>query len=225
MKIKFLLLFYILSALVLIITILGIFFSYKRFRFFLNLFTNSMLISLKLGCNIKVQVINHNKNYIGKGYLYASKHQSVFETIYFNSLFYNPAYILKKELLKIPLFGTYLKKLKMIAIDRSMGIASIKHVNKETKRLTKFRPVVIFPEGTRTIFKEQPDLKPGIYSIYKNSGKAVIPIALNSGKFWPRNNQMKTGKIIIEFKDPIQPGLSKEDFLKKLKFEINSLNH
>tara|TARA_B110000305_G_C18940193_1_gene403562 strand:- start:251 stop:592 length:342 start_codon:yes stop_codon:yes gene_type:complete len=113
----------------------------------------------------------------------------------------------------------------MIAIDRSQGIKSIKHVNAETKRLSEFRPVIIFPEGTRTEFGNQPDLKPGIYSIYKNSNKPVIPIAINSGKFWPKNNEMKSGKIIIEFKDPIQPGLSKEEFLKKLKFDINSLNH
>ena len=225
MKIKFLVLFYSMSALVLIVSIFGLFSSYKKFRFFLNLLTNSMLMSLKLTSKITVEVINHNKYDVKDGYLYASKHQSIFETIYFNSLFYNPAYILKKELLNIPLFGIYLKKLEMIAIDRSKGIKSIKYVNEETKRLSKFRPVIIFPEGTRTEHKDQPDLKSGIYSIYKNLDKPVIPIATNSGKYWPKNNQMRSGKIIIEFKEPIQPGLSKEDFLKKLKFEINSLNH
>ena len=225
MKIRFLIFFYFTSALVLILSIFGIFSSYRRFRFFLNLFTKNMLISLKLASNISVEVINHNKFSMSKGFLYASKHQSIFETIYFNSLFYNPAYVLKRELLSIPLFGTYLKKLGMIAIDRSEGIKSIKYVNKETKRLINFRPIVIFPEGTRTKFGIQPDLKPGIYSIYKNLNKPVIPISVNSGKFWPKDNQMKSGKIIIEFREPIQPGLNKEDFLKKLKFEINSLNH
>ena len=223
MKIRFLILFYFSSALVLIFSIFGIFSSYKKFRFFIKIFTNNMLMSLKVCCNIKVEVKN-NQNY-DNGYLYASKHQSIFETIYFNSLFYNPSYILKKELLSIPLFGMYLKKLDMIAIDRSQGIKSIKYVNEETKRLSEFRPVIIFPEGTRTEFGNQPELKPGIYSIYKNSNKPVVPIAINSGKFWPKNNKMKSGKIIIEFKDPIQPGLSKEEFLKKLKFDINSLNH
>ena len=225
MKIKFLILFYFTASLVMIISIFGLFSSYKKFRFFLNLLTNSMLMSLKVTSKITVEVINHDKDNVDEGYLYASKHQSIFETIYFNSLFYNPAYILKKELLNIPLFGQYLKKLEMIAIDRSQGIKSIKHVNEETKRLSKFRPVVIFPEGTRTTYGDQPDLKPGIYSIYKNSNKPVIPIAINSGKYWPKNNQMQSGKITIEFKEPIQPGLSKEEFLKKLKIEINSLNH
>ena len=223
MKIRFLILFYFSSALILIFSVFGIFSSYKKFRFFIKIFTNNMLINLRMCCNIKVEVRN-NPHY-DNGYLYASKHQSIFETIYFNSLFYNPSYILKKELLSIPLFGMYLKKLHMIAIDRSQGIKSIKHVNAETKRLSEFRPVIIFPEGTRTEFGNQPDLKPGIYSIYKNSNKPVVPIAINSGKFWPKNNKMKSGKIIIEFKDPIQPGLSKEDFLKKLKSDINSLNH
>lgn len=224
MKIKFLILFYLGSALVLLISIFGILSPYKKFRFFINLFTQNMTILLKLICKIEIEVINKKVDE-ERNFLFASKHQSIFETIYFNSLFYNPAYILKKELLKIPLFGTYLKKLQMIAIDRSQGIKSIKYVNNETKRLCEFRPVIIFPEGTRTTYKDQPDLKPGIYSIYKNSNKSVIPIAINSGKFWPKNNQMKTGKIIIEFKDPIKPGLTKEDFLKRLKFEINTLNH
>ncbi|MAV82004.1 MAG: 1-acyl-sn-glycerol-3-phosphate acyltransferase [Pelagibacteraceae bacterium] len=225
MKYKFLLFFYFSSALVLIFSILGIFMSYKKFRFFINLFTKNMTFSLKKICNIDVQVNKNSVNKLENGYLYASKHQSIFETVYFNSLFYNPVYILKKELLNIPLFGTYLKKLGMIAIDRKQGIKSLKLVNYQAAKLIDHRPIVIFPEGTRTSFGDQPDLKPGIYSMYKNLNRPVIPIALNTGKFWPKSNQMNLGNMQIEFKDPIQPGLSKEEFLLKLKLEINSLNH
>ena len=225
MKYKFLLFFYFSSALVLIFSILGIFMSYKKFRFFINLFTKNMTFSLKKICNIDVQVNKNSVNKLENGYLYASKHQSIFETVYFNSLFYNPVYILKKELLNIPLFGTYLKKLGMIAIDRKQGIKSLKLVNYQAAKLIDHRTIVIFPEGTRTSFGDQPDLKPGIYSMYKNLNRPVIPIALNTGKFWPKSNQMNLGNMQIEFKDPIQPGLSKEEFLLKLKLEINSLNH
>ncbi len=199
--------------------------SYKKFRFFVNLFTKNMTFSLKKICNIDVQVNKNSVNKLENGYLYASKHQSIFETVYFNSLFYNPVYILKKELLNIPLFGTYLKKLGMIAIDRKQGIKSLKLVNYQAAKLIDHRPIVIFPEGTRTSFGDRPDLKPGIYSMYKNLNRPVIPIALNTGKFWPKSNQMNLGNMQIEFKDPIQPGLSKEEFLLKLKLEINSLNH
>ena len=223
MKFKFLIIFYLSTALVLIFSLLGIFFNYKKFRFFVILFSKNMEIVLKL-FKIDIKIINaHLIN--NSGYLYASKHQSMFETIYFNQLFYNPAYILKKELLSIPLFGMYLKKLGMIAIDRSQGIHSLRYVNEQTAKYVEKRPVIIFPEGTRTQFLDQPDLKPGIYSMYKSLNKPVIPIAINSGYCWPKNNNVKKGTIVIELKDPIPPGLSKFDFLNKLKFEINTLNH
>jgi 1-acyl-sn-glycerol-3-phosphate acyltransferase len=182
-----------------------------------------MVIILRI-FQIKIEVVN-SQLATKKGYLFASKHQSMFETIYYNHLFYNPAYILKKELLSIPLFGTYLKKLGMIAIDRSQGIQSLRFVNEQASNYSKFRPVIIFPEGTRTAFREEPDLKPGIYSMYKSLNKPVVPIALNSGNFWPKNNSIKSGTIKIEFRDPIPTGLSKQEFLTKLKKEINFLNH
>ena len=223
MRFSFLIFFYFSSALVLILSLLGLPFKYKKFSFFINLFTKNMLIVLKL-FKINIEVVN-SQLAVKNGYLYASKHQSIFETIYYNKLFHNPAYILKKELLSIPLFGTYLKKLEMIAIDRSQGIHSLKYVNDQAVNLSKYRPIIIFPEGTRTEFKLQPDLKPGIYSMYKSLNLPVVPIALNSGKFWPKNNKVKKGKIIVEFRKPIPAGLGKQEFLLKLKKEINFLNH
>ncbi len=223
MRFSFLIFFYFSSALVLILSLLGLPFKYKKFSFFVNLFTKNMLLVLKL-FKINIEVVN-SQLAVKNGYLYASKHQSIFETIYYNKLFDNPAYILKKELLSIPLFGTYLKKLEMIAIDRSQGIHSLKYVNDQAVNLSKYRPIIIFPEGTRTEFKLQPDLKPGIYSMYKSLNIPVVPITLNSGKFWPKNNKVKKGKIIIEFREPIPVGLGKQEFLSKLKKEINFLNH
>lgn len=223
MRFSFLILFYLSTAFVLIISLLGLPLKYKNFRFFVKFFAKNMQMVLRI-FNIKIKVINPDLANL-KGCLFASKHQSMFETIYFNQLFYNPAYILKKELLSIPLFGTYLKKLGMIAIDRSQGIQSLRYVNEQTSEYVEKRPVIIFPEGTRTAYKDQPDLKPGIFSMYKSLNKPVVPISLNSGYCWPKNNKIKSGEIIIEFKEPIQPGLSKKEFLDQLKNAINSLNH
>ena len=223
MRFSFLILFYLSTAFVLIISLLGLPLKYKNFRLFIKFFTKNMQMVLRI-FNIKIKVINPDLANL-KGCLFASKHQSMFETIYFNQLFYNPAYILKKELLSIPLFGTYLKKLGMIAIDRSQGIQSLRYVNEQTSEYVEKRPVIIFPEGTRTAYKDQPDLKPGIFSMYKSLNKPVVPISLNSGYCWPKNNKIKSGEIIIEFKEPIQPGLSKKEFLDQLKNAINSLNH
>ena len=223
MRFNFLILFYLSTSLVLIISLLGLPFKYKNFRLFVIFFAKNMQWVLRI-FNIKIRVINPDLANL-KGCLFASKHQSMFETIYFNQLFYNPAYILKKELLSIPLFGTYLKKLGMIAIDRSQGIQSLRLVNEQTAEYVEKRPVIIFPEGTRTSYKEQPDLKPGIFSMYKSLNKPVVPISLNSGYCWPKNDKIRSGEILIEFKEPIQPGLSKKEFLDQLKSAINSLNH
>ena len=223
MRFNFLILFYLSTSLVLIISLLGLPFKYKNFRLFVIFFTKNMQWVLRI-FNIKIRVINPDLANL-KGCLFASKHQSMFETIYFNQLFYNPAYILKKELLSIPLFGTYLKKLGMIAIDRSQGIKSLRLVNEQTAEYVEKIPVIIFPEGTRTSYKEQPDLKPGIFSMYKSLNKPVVPISLNSGYCWPKNDKVRSGEILIEFKEPIQPGLSKKEFLDQLKSAINSLNH
>src|SRR5210317_57730 len=223
MRFSFLILFYLSTALVLIISLLGLPFKYKNFRLFVIFFTKNMQWVLRI-FNIKIRVVNPNLANL-KGCLFASKHQSMFETIYFNQLFYNPAYILKKELLSIPLFGTYLKKLGMIAIDRNQGIQSLRLVNEQTAEYVEKRPVIIFPEGTRTTYKEHPDLKPGIFSMYKSLNKPVVPISLNSGYCWPKNDKIRSGEILIEFKEPIQPGLSKKEFLDQLKSAINSLNH
>ena len=223
MRFSFLILFYLSTALVLIISLLGLPFKYKNFRLFVIFFTKNMQWVLRI-FNIKIRVVNPDLANL-KGCLFASKHQSMFETIYFNQLFYNPAYILKKELLSIPLFGTYLKKLGMIAIDRNQGIQSLRLVNEQTAEYIEKRPVIIFPEGTRTTYKEQPDLKPGIFSMYKSLNKPVVPISLNSGYCWPKNDKIRSGEILIEFKEPIQPGLSKKEFLDQLKSAINSLNH
>lgn len=155
-------------------------------------------------------------------FILACKHQSSWDTAIFLMLFNNnPVYILKKELLKIPLFGSYLKAIDMVPVDRSGGSSALKSMTKMIKERTdKGRSVVIFPEGTRTLPGEKVKYQPGIAFIYLDESiKApVIPTVLNSGKFWS-NKKFLTypGTINIEYFPEIKPGLNRKKFMEKLE--------
>ena len=131
--------------------------------------------------------------------IYASKHQSAWDTLIFLVLLDHPAYVLKRELLKIPLWGWYLWRMKMIAIDRASGASSIKKMLREAKHaLESGRSIVIYPEGTRTAPGDAPRYHPGIVALYSQLGVPVVPVALNSGFFWGKNAfRKRPGKIIL----------------------------
>jgi 1-acyl-sn-glycerol-3-phosphate acyltransferase len=158
------------------------------------------------------------KNIPKQPYLIASKHQSVFETIVFWSIFYIPTYILKKELLSIPFFGIYLKRMKMISISRKDGVSALKKiVRKSEYHLKHKRNIIIFPEGTRTEYgAKKENYSPGVAALYTGTNIPVLPIAVNSGKFWPNKGDKKPGVITIKILPPIEPGLDRKVFLKKL---------
>ena len=134
-----------------------------------------------------------------------------------------PVFIVKKELLKIPLFGLYLKKIKSIPIVRDTTtkeninfFQKVAHIINHEKR-----PLLIFPQGTRVKIEERVPFKKGVGKIYESLNIACVPIALNSGKVWPKNSFIKyPGKIIISFLEPIKSGLNKEDFIKNLENKI-----
>jgi len=152
----------------------------------------------------------------------ASKHQSTWDTLFFYQLVNDPAYILKKELLSIPLYGWYLRKCDLIAVDREAKASALKHVIKETNAaLDNGRTVVIFPEGTRTVPGEKTPYQPGIAAMYKSATHPVVPVALNSGCFWGRRDFIKRpGKIVVEILPPIAPGLKAREFLNQLESQI-----
>ena len=156
--------------------------------------------------------------------IYASKHQSAWDTIIFHALFSRLSYVLKKELLRLPFWGWYLWRMKMVAIDRTAGASSIKQLTRDGKAvLAAGRPIVIFPEGTRTAPGAAPAYHPGVIALYNNLGVPVVPVALNSGVYWGKNAFFKTpGKIIIEFLPPIPPGLPKQEFMKRLQHDIEN---
>jgi 1-acyl-sn-glycerol-3-phosphate acyltransferase len=172
-------------------------------------------------CNIKVEFRGVEK--IPKGPLIvASKHQSMWETIALLRFFEAPFFAVKRELKFIPIFGLFLIKTNMIAIDRSAGgRALIKMARRAADEVRRGRQFVIFPEGTRTAPGAPPQYKSGIALIYADCGVPCLPVALNSGLFWPRRTFMRyPGTLVVEFLNPLPSGLPREEFLTRLKAAI-----
>ncbi len=157
-----------------------------------------------------------------RNYIVAAKHQSAYETLKLHHLFGDPTIVLKKELLNIPLFGSFLNKLDIIAIDRSNKEEAMKSIVEGAKRMQdQGRPIVIFPQGTRVAInataKEKP-YKGGTVKMYNHTDMPIIPLALNSGMFWGRNSfTKKPGKVIFEFLPPIESGLDDKKVMKALE--------
>lgn len=154
--------------------------------------------------------------------LYACKHQSTWETMALAILLDQPTYVLKRELTRIPLFGWFLARAEMISIDRGAGAAALRQVIAGAGRaIASGRPVVIFPEGTRTPIGTRQAYQPGIAALYERLDLPVIPVAVNSGLFWPRRGLGKrSGTITLEFLPAIAPGLPRRAFLAELEQRI-----
>lgn len=155
----------------------------------------------------------------------ACKHQSMWETIVMHLIFRRPVYAFKKELLKIPFYGWYLRIMSGIIVDRDGGMSALKDLIKQSKKyLEQGQTIIIFPQGTRVPvgdIAEQYPYQAGIAALYLACGVKVVPAALNSGIFWPKKGIKKNpGKIILEFLDPIEPGLPKQEFMQKLESVI-----
>lgn len=152
--------------------------------------------------------------------LVASKHFSMWETIAFLALLPRPAIVLKESLLRIPFYGWYCRKMRMIAIDRSAGSKSIRIMAEHARAaLDNGRPVVIFPEGTRKKPGARPDYKPGVAALYAQLRVPCVPVAHNSGLFWSGFFK-RPGTIVVEFLDPIPPGLPRQQFMDELETRI-----
>ena len=149
----------------------------------------------------------------------ACKHQSLWETFALFAVFDDPAYILKRELMWIPVFGWHMAKAGHIPIDRSAGMAALSRMTARAEReLEGSRQIVIFPEGTRRPPGAEPAYRPGIAHLYAKAGVSCLPVALNSGLFWPRHTFLRRpGTIVVEVLDPIAPGLDARAFLKRLQ--------
>jgi 1-acyl-sn-glycerol-3-phosphate acyltransferase len=154
--------------------------------------------------------------------LVAAKHQSAWETFALLTLFADPAYILKRELLWIPFYGWYARHAGMIPVERGGGKpALVAMAARARAALDAGRQIIVFPEGTRRPPGAEPKYKFGIAHLYGECGRACVPIALNSGVFWPRRKFLRhPGTIVVEVLDPIAPGLPAEAFLARLQGDI-----
>ncbi len=162
------------------------------------------------------------ENILPGGVIYASKHQSAWDTYVFYLLFSDPAYIMKKELMRIPVWGWMARKCEAISVDRAGGAGALKALVKDTRaRIAQGRPVIIFPEGTRTQPGTRLPYHPGIAALYSQCDAPVVPVALNSGLFWGRRSYRKnSGRIVIEFLPAIEQGLRRPEFMSRLENAI-----
>jgi len=156
--------------------------------------------------------------------LIAAKHQSLWETFALVPLFADPAFILKRELMWVPLWGWLARKARMIPVDRGARSQALAAIAASAKiELARNRQIVIFPEGTRRPPGAAPSYKYGVVHLYAESGVPCLPIALNSGLFWPRRSIRRyPGTIVVEFLDPIAPGLDKQVFFERLQQTIET---
>jgi 1-acyl-sn-glycerol-3-phosphate acyltransferase len=156
--------------------------------------------------------------------LVAAKHQSVWETFTLLTLFDDPAFIVKRELMWIPFFGWCLWKADQVPVDRgARGGAMAGMIESARKELSRGRQIVIFPEGTRTAPGAPPAYKSGLVNLYAATHVPCLPVALNSGLFWPRRKFLRyPGMIVLEVLDPIPPGLDREVFSARLQSEIEA---
>ena len=178
---------------------------------------------VRIFLNTKVEIKGISNIPKTEKYFVASAHQSMFETFALQAVLDYPVFILKKELLKIPLFGLYLKKIKSIEIVRDTTTKDNLSFFDKVATIIKNenRPLLIFPQGTRIKADERVPFKKGVGRIYETLNISCIPIALNSGKVWPKRGIIKyPGKITISFLEPIKPGLNRDEFIKSLENKI-----
>ncbi len=147
-------------------------------------------------------------------YLVAAKHQSAWDTFALTLLFPDPALVMKAELMNIPVYGWFSRKFGMIPVKREAGPSALREMIRLAKvRAAEGRQILLFPEGTRRAPGAPPDYKPGILLLYDGLGLPCVPLALNSGCFWPRRTLLRyPGTIVVELLEPIPPGLSRAVF-------------
>ena len=209
--------------LVFLIAIPALFLPAKITLLFGKFLGHYVVLIVRVLLNTKVEFKGIEKIPKDEKYFVASAHQSMFETFALQSVLDYPVFILKKELLKIPLFGQYLKKIKSIEIIRDTTTKENLNFFDKVAKIIKDenRPLLIFPQGTRVKVDEQIPFKKGVGRIYETLNISCVPIALNSGKVWPKNGIIKyPGKITVSFLEPIKPGLNKEEFIKNLEMKI-----
>ena len=178
-----------------------------------------IFLSVKIIIKGKENIIQNEKFFI------ASSHQSMFETFYLQTVFNSPIFILKNELLKIPIFGWYLKKIGSVAVDRNKisknNLGFIEKIKKSVQNSN--RPILIFPQATRILPDDRVPFKKGVGRIYKELGIKCQPVAINSGRVWQKNNKLNLNRsITISILNPVFPGMESIKFVNTIEKNIYS---
>jgi 1-acyl-sn-glycerol-3-phosphate acyltransferase len=182
---------------------------------------SATLFLMRVICNIKVEFRGVDRIPAGP-LVVVSKHQSFWETFGLLQFFDHPIFILKRQLVYIPVFGQFLVKIGMIAINRSAGVKALLDMTRRARSAVRGGcQLVIFPEGTRRAAGAPADYKTGFAQIYAACGVQCLPVALNSGLFWPRRTFMRyPGTMVVEFLDPLPSGLPKDEFISRARGAI-----
>ena len=182
-------------------------------------------ICLRIFLSTKIILKGKQNLIVNEKFFIAASHQSMFETFYLQTIFNSPIFILKNELLQIPIFGWYLKKIGSISINRNKiskdNLGLIDKIKKSVNNTN--RPIIVFPQATRILPAERIPFKKGVGRIYTELGVKCQPVAINSGNVWPKNGSMKTNKTItISILEPIDPGMKPDDFTSTIERKIYS---
>ncbi|MDJ0949524.1 MAG: lysophospholipid acyltransferase family protein [Alphaproteobacteria bacterium] len=215
------LLFYGLTALMAIGGLPLLLGSWRVVAAYSRLWVDASLALLRWTVGIDYQVVGRERLPPGPA-IFAIKHQSAWDTLAFNRILPNAAYVLKQELTYIPFYGWYLWGAGMIGIDRAAGPKALRRIVRRSQAvLDTGRSVIIFPEGTRTAPGTSVPYHPGVAALYRHLDAPVVPVALNSGLFWGRRRFLKRpGRITVSFLEPIPPGLDRDAFMAELQSRI-----
>jgi len=214
-------LFYVNLTVHMIVALPTLALPYPFLHAFIRSYARTSLWLLRVVCGTKVEWRGLEK-IPRQACVLACKHQSLWETFALFAVLDDPIYILKRELMWIPCFGWYTWKAGMIAVDRSAGLAALARMTARARQaLERSRQLVIFPEGTRRPPDAEPSYKPGVAHIYGKTGVPCVPMALNSGLFWPRRSLRRLpGTVLVEVLDPIAPGLDTQTFYVRLQSDL-----
>jgi 1-acyl-sn-glycerol-3-phosphate acyltransferase len=216
--------FYAWTTLVAVYSLVPMALNRRAHVFAMNAFwARSLNVLLRVICGIHVRI--EGREHIPAGpVLVASKHQSLWDTAIIFDLFGTPAVVMKMELLRIPIYGWLTRIQGMIAVDRDGGASALKQMLKDARAARDAgRKIVIFPQGTRTRPGEVAEYQSGVMALYRDLKLPVLPIALNSGMFWPKKGLLRPpGTLILRFLPPIPPGLDRETFMAELERRIET---
>lgn len=215
--------FYLNTAVFLVIALPTFFMPYQAVVEVAKTWGRVNLVLLRVIAGVGFEIRGRDKIPPG-ALMVAAKHQSAWETFALLHLFASPTFIMKRELQWIPIFGWLTIKARMVAIDRGAAAqALVRMLQRARVELGRGRQLIIFPEGTRRPVGAEPRYKPGVAYLYAKADVPCLPVALNSGLFWPRRSILRRpGTVVVEILDPIPPGLDKKAFIARLQDEIES---